>query len=676
MPCAKVVSARQNTTMAMTTWIACTMLAMSLQTASLESEFEQALGRAELTTKTARLDENLLRIFRYGEFTSPLYDAMSENPWRIPWMAEVYRRQVFAAAGRPSDSLGIAGQLMGFGTRRTLVGDPLEAIKAQATEPNAMASVLARMQTEKLLREPAPSLQDVPDDVQRAAALVLLTQLRSIEFRRAAFAAIPELDATLQETARSVGVPSEVGAFRAWAERAAKVDMRALGAGGHDLALAAEAAKDLLAGSLPTESFDWHVDTVWGKIRLCGGAATVHEGPHLLILDTGGNDRYINLPANHSGSNWASVVLDTSGDDMYLSDTALAETTVAEWEGRRNGRQYAGPAGALYGYTCLIDVSGNDTYRSHRPGLASARFGFATLLDLAGNDCYEGYGDGLGFANFGAAVLEDMVGDDVYLGFNQVQGVGQTMGCGMLIDRAGNDLYTANDTVIDFPSPQSAEHNVSMAQGAGNGLRADYTHGRSLSGGVGILYDIAGDDKYSCGVFGQGVGYWKAVGMLWDQDGRDEYLGQWYAQGASAHFAIGYLDDADGADVYRAPMNMAQGAGHDFGVGMLVDRAGNDLYEAPNLSLGAGNANAIGVFVDMAGSDTYRTKGITLGSAAAAVNGSLRSRALCFGLFLDLGGDDEYPEFATWAKNAHTSVNWVDRRTSPEESQLGVFGDR
>jgi hypothetical protein len=214
-----------------------------------------------------------------------------------------------------------------------------------------------------------------------------------------------------------------------------------------------------------------------------------------------------------------------------------------------------------------------------------------------------------------------------------------------------------------------------MAQGAGYGYRSDYLTGHSLSGGIGILYDAGGKDSYLCGVFGQGTGYWEGVGVLWDEKGDDRYQGMWYVQGAAAHYAFGYLEDIAGNDTYIAEMNMALGAGHDFSVGMMLDRAGGDTYSAPNLSLGAGNANGIGVFADLLGNDKYTSTGLTLGKASEATRGSIRERALCLGLFIDLDGADTYPPAASWAKNGARTANWTDRGPFPPESQVGVFWD-
>jgi hypothetical protein len=298
------------------------------------------------------------------------------------------------------------------------------------------------------------------------------------------------------------------------------------------------------------------------------------------------------------------------------------------------------------------------------------------LVDSAGDDVYDAYVDALGYARFGIGVLEDRAGNDVYLGFNQVQGCGETAGAGLLIDRRGNDQYLGNDEVIDFPSPQSAEHNVTMGQGVGYGRRADYLTGNSLSGGIGVLIDNGGNDVYRAGVFAQGTGYWEGTGILWDREGNDEYFGQWYVQGTSAHFGIGYLEDQQGDDTYTALLNMAQGAGHDFGSGYLLDLGGNDTHVAPNVSLGAGNANGIGFLLQLSGDDSYEARGIAMGAAEAAQPGTLRERALTLGVFLDFGGNDSYPERLAWATNVARVANIARRGPSRAESQLGIFYDR
>ena len=512
--------------------------------------------------------------------------------------------------------------------------------------------------------------------MRQAAALVAYAAMDAVRYRRAAFANVIDLheafdrEITVQPTEDNPQVYQELVSFYR------SVEMHYLYAAAQDMARAVSKAMAMAQAVSADEQYGFEIATSWGRIVLSGGGDSDHDGEGtMLIIDTGGNDRYINAASNQSTNNWISVCIDTHGNDLHLSNRALANVNLADWPDRGKGRAKPGPASATFGLSYLIDAEGSDIYRTHRSGLGSATFGVAMLIDMAGADTYDAYADAEGYGKFGLGVLEDHAGDDRYLGFTQVQGVGITAGVGALIDRDGDDEYIANDTVIDFPSPQSAEHNVSRAQGAGYGWRSDYLTGHSLSGGVGILYDQAGDDEYECAVFGQGTGYWESIGILWDEKGDDYYHGLWYVQGGAAHYAIAYLEDLEGRDTYVADMNMAQGAGHDFSIGYLIDRSGNDAYAAPNLSLGAGNANGIGIFVDFLGDDAYTTSGTTLGKANPSTQGSIRERALCLGVFMDLAGKDTYPSLLTWAKDGARTANWTTKGPYPAESQVGVFWD-
>lgn len=647
---------------------------LQLQSPSLDESFASALATAGLTTTTAKFDPGMVDIYRQGEFPIPLYLAINENPWRMPFMAAAYRADLDKQTGVPTNSLVTLARMAGFGTRRTLLGNPIEKQVAEAKKPGELASVLASMKQSGQISGPIPSLNNVPQEVQQAAALVLKVTQSAIEYRRLTFQGI-DLPAAYQ-TLLKMPDEADSAAFQAQLAISRKVELGYMSAGAHDLTLAAQTAADMVGAVKPDVAYDFKVSTSLGSIELTGGSDSAHAAPTLLIIDTGGNDTYLNTPSNASAENPVSVVIDTSGNDKYVSDPALAETKLQDWAGRKGGGNLPGPGGALLGYSILIDCAGHDLYRTHRPGLACGRYGFAVLLDKAGNDIYDAYQNAEGYGEFGTGLLEDVAGNDQYDIFTQGQGYGYVMGAGALIDRQGADRYTANDTVIDFPSAQSDKHNNSMAQGVGNGFRRDYLDVHSLAGGVGLLYDVSGDDSYSCSVFGQGSGYWEGVGMLWDGAGNDTYLGQWYVQGAAAHFAVGYLEDLGGEDHYTAPMNMAQGAGHDFSIGYLIDHAGNDTYKAPNLSLGAGNDNGIGIFVDMAGDDIYESSGTTLGKANPGAAGTMRERAFSFGFFLDMGGKDTYPAAAPWAENGKQAVNWTVHAPSLAESQYGIFWDR
>lgn len=646
-----------------------------LQAPGWEADLNSALAKVELTQATARFDETILRLFRRGEFAPPIYQAMSEDPWRIPAYTAVKRGEFLKAAGRPSDLLASGGQWLGWGVRRTLLGNPNAEIEKAAQESGSLKKLLDQMVKAGLLtKKSLPSLEGIPLETQQAACLILASAQAVHPMVKAAttkIADLPKAHRTLEGQAESDGlefVPT-LDLYRAY-------DPSPMASAGHDFFLACQTAAEW-AGKAPEKAkYSFTLETSFGPVILRGGTDdTAPLTDPFLVIDTGGNDTTFNAARAASPTRPFSIHIDTAGKDQYLSDPALATISVEKWEGRKSGSG-SGPASAQLGISVLIDSAGDDLYRSHRPAFGSARMGCAMLLDKGGSDTYDSRSDSLGFGLFGGGILEDLGGDDTYSGFTQVQGTGITMGLGVLADRGGNDVYTANDTVIDNPSPQSAQHNVSMSQGAGYGRRADYTDGHSLAGGVGILLDTQGDDSYSCGVFGQGVGYWMGVGLLWDLAGQDTYSGQWYCQGASAHFAVGILEDEAGSDSYLAPMNMAQGAGHDFSVGFLKDAAGDDKYVAPNLSFGAGNANGIGWMLELGGNDSYTSSGITLGRASEHPPESLRGRTINLGVFMDLAGQDTYPTGSAWAANGALTGHLITKGSTPRESALGVFLDK
>lgn len=384
----------------------------------------------------------------------------------------------------------------------------------------------------------------------------------------------------------------------------------------------------------------WSLETPLGRLAIGSWGPDRHEDDdYLLLLDPAGNDVYAGGGAGHPGCP-VSILIDLRGDDRYATSDSTRPAFGA----------------GVAGIGVLADLEGDDVYRSVHLSQGAAFCGFGLLWDRAGNDRYDAFTSSQGAGFFGVGLLVDEDGDDRYHAYQQTQGYGYTRGAGLLLDVRGNDEYVADDTDIRFPSSQSPEHNSSLAQGFGFGKRADYLDGHSLAGGVGMLIDGSGDDRYRCGIFGQGAAYWYGVGVLADRSGDDEYEGVWYTQASAAHFALGILMEGGGNDRYRSTHNMAQGAGHDFSLGFLYERGGNDVYEAPNLSLGGGNANGFGIFWDVRGDDRYQVSAATtLGrSNVAAPRGGPRDRMKNLGLFLDTGGTDVYPESKAFAGNGRT----------------------
>ena len=271
--------------------------------------------------------------------------------------------------------------------------------------------------------------------------------------------------------------------------------------------------------------------------------------------------------------------------------------------------------------------TGND-----RHVLAPGALPFLLALDLGGDDTYEGAFAAASWPERPVSVVIDLSGNDVYrAGRAPAQGSGSG-GIGILWDGAGDDSYVAE----------------SRAQGWGQL-------------GVGVLVDEAGHDDYRLGSAGQGAAIFGA-GLLLDRAGDDRYEILHSGQGYGGPGGCGSLVDVSGNDVYlavrepgpgreadprtagRATTSNAQGAGvgrrADLsdgrswagGIGALVDLAGNDSYTGGTFCQGAGFWYGTGILVDVAGDDTYDGVWYAQGSAAH----------FALGVLLDAEGNDRH----------------------------------
>jgi len=388
---------------------------------------------------------------------------------------------------------------------------------------------------------------------------------------------------------------------------------------------AMDGMRDLGLYYVPRNSSSWTWNTPIGTVKIGGSGYDAHtSGEYLLILDPGGNDTYnCQAGGNASLSNPFSICIDLAGDDAYSN------------QGNWNYSQGAGRVGV----GVLWDVYGDDDYQNFRFCQGFGHWGVGVLLDSAGNDSYNSDGCSQGSGYYGIGMLIDEWGGDTYNCYQYSQGFGFVKGWGLAYDQEGNDKWVANDTDIKYPSPQTSEHNTSMSQGQGFGLRWD-DQPVWQSGGQGILFDHAGDDQYSCGVFGQACAYWFGTGIVADYGGTDSMYGIWYVQSGAAHYGTSFLINKGQAnDTYQCTMNVSQGGGHDFSNSFFLEEGGNDVYTSPGISLGAGNECGTGVFVDYSGNDTYHnTAGNSMGQGAFS-DGRPRGS---WGVFLDLGETESY----------------------------------
>ena len=246
-----------------------------------------------------------------------------------------------------------------------------------------------------------------------------------------------------------------------------------------------------------------------------------------VLIDFAGDDIH---RAAHMGQGAAicgnAHLEDHAGDDIYIAGSfaqGAAAHGIARLEDRAGADTYrVGQCGQAYagvrGVGTLIDRSGDDTYKAgglsavpwYRGQTFSMAQGFAigerpfvgggvaALIDLEGNDTYrtEVYGQGCSYW-YSLGMLFDQAGNDSYTMFHYGQGSGIHLSAGLLVDGAGKDTYTAGE---------------GLAQGNAH----DYA--------VGWLIDRGdGRDQYTADHFAQGRGMNNSFGMLIDQGGTDSY---------------------------------------------------------------------------------------------------------------------------------------------------------
>jgi len=625
------------------------------------SVFHAALRQGNLSIDMLNLDHS--EMLRRGEaaFILPLFRAWFNTPLRVPdWEAQM-RAELQDAGLQISKTLTLAASAVGAPSRRFLIPPtPLEKYQKEAEGKNSLPRALVRLNEVAAtaaramelgeipplaftVEDYAQQLSAIPLPMQKAAALIALAAADALVWRQAAFrrcsgeqlrqryAAAMVYPQPEDEAAEAkISLPSDLWRSAAESDFIALVDFRRAYAGWIDLTAAAEqAAADLVNGGAE-KKFRFEVSTALGRLIFAGSGNDVYQAgeDHIwLVIDAGGDDRYECGGASGDLLHPIGIILDLSGDDRYVANERLPAQ-----------------AAGVFGFGLIMDMGGNDSYSAAgRVAQGAGLFGVGILCDIAGDDRYECEGFGQAAAYCGIGLLLDGGGHDVYRLYQYGQAFGGTLGVGILLDVAGNDRYEADDQEIRFPSAQSDKHNCSMAQGAASGERRDYVDGHDLAGGVGFLLDLAGDDQYSAGVFGQAVGYLYGIGILDDRQGNDRYQGVWYAQSATAHAGISLLAEGGGDDVYASAMCMRLGAAHDFSLSIFLEEGGNDRYEAAGSGFGQALHNSLALFFECGGDDSY---GGALSSMANPVNasppGTARGDSPTTGIFLDLAGADSY----------------------------------
>ena len=424
-----------------------------------------------------------------------------------------------------------------------------------------------------------------------------------------------------------------------------------------------------------------------GRIGIGTYGDDYYEGDFAVLIDPGGNDHYKNcrigaaygMPTENLGDGRVGYFADLGGNDFY--DCGDVDITLGA---------------AVLGVAAFYDLgSGNDRYVAGNCSLGAAMAGLATFYDDGGQDTYESKVYSQGAAGFGLGIMVDdstapapsfdtaegndkvidaherdssaadpqsAMDNDTYTAWSESQGFARTRGVALCINARGNENYSAGGVYLH--APLFSDRYQSFSQGFAIGEREiDY------SGGIAMLLDYAGNDRYLGDIYNQGVGYWYSAGLLWDNAGNDLYEMTQYGQGSGIHLAIGGLIDNAGNDGYIMHSGLGQGGSHDFAASVLHDRGGDDRYMGTTTCNGAAVTNSVGLHIDRSGNDTYgarREHGINAATAARGF-GSI-------GVLIDVTGKDDYlgimADGELW-RHMDTGMGW-DMPTPEEALAAGV----
>ncbi|MGH2709833.1 MAG: hypothetical protein ACRDH9_01320 [Actinomycetota bacterium] len=385
--------------------------------------------------------------------------------------------------------------------------------------------------------------------------------------------------------------------------------------------------------------------------RLCIGGSGPNTYTHdfELLIDQGGDDLYLNAAAGAEplvNRIATAVVIDVSGNDTYRSSVPRSDSFVAQGSGRGGG------------IGILVDAAGDDEFTATVAEQPPA----GTTVSV----CAMGCGD------TGVGVLADLGGADRYTVSNTAPSVGGTYspfgdsweferanglafgsvgGLGVVADRGGsNDSYLVECRPTPVVKNGELHGGEALASGAGY----------AITGAVALFADDGGiDDVVSTTVIspeadigigqarGMGVGATGGSAAAIAGDGKTH----WTLHANDVRVTAGRVasEDIGIALITLADAVVGQGAGTLGGFGSLYDAGGDDSFIAAaeaRVRYAGINDGAKGAVVRVAAPPTI-TLAQGLGDTAT-------------GALVDAGGDDAY----TLAGTSHADATATDREAT------------
>ena len=470
-----------------------------------------------------------------------------------------------------------------------------------------MSSVRSAGVSEAAIPELSRAIEQIPMKIAAVAAEVLSAlgfavvevaysfPWAAADFRRAAEAFAPEALAFAAENRLGNGC----------ARMVELTDLPRLARAAELIARATEKARSL--GSSGTAfGFEWL--SPLGRIVIAEGGGHRHDlQDALFVLDLGKRNQYA---GGRPGSQPVTVVIDGGGSQF----------------------EDVGPA--VCGITEIFVLSGKNLFTEplkRKGGVGGAAFGVSLVHCRGGGNYFDAQLLSQGAAVCGIGVVVTDGGNNRYRCYSRSQGFGGVRGFGCLVDSEGGSEYIAEDGFLHNAAPQTpGKHNASLSQGVGQGFRGG--RGFDMAGGVGLLVNGGGGNRFRCGVFGQGAGYLLGIGGLVVRGPGNDFEGVWYVQGAAAHYSFGCLIAKGGKDRFHALEDQAEGVGVDFAIGLFHSVGGNSSFTGGSGRLGMGIDNGIGICVAEGAGNAYEPPAKGRGFAQLKPE---RPNVPCFGIFVD-----------------------------------------
>lgn len=510
-------------------------------------------------------------------------------------------------------------------------------------------------------KELEQKLEDIPIELQRIVAALMLNLYDAYEWRRIAVRDLDYQDMTSLFSIKNMAETMGDGQiyYPQIDDVAKKLDEHSLYYACMKTAQAAETCykelkKYLKSTNDKLSDITFEFDCVYGMVVIRGtGKDKTGYLDAAILIDLGGNDQHNgNVGATPSVNIPISVAIDMSGNDSYenYDENLLSQGS------------------AILGAGILIDGNGKDEYKAVKMAQGCGFFGLGLLLDVEGDDDYKLETSGQGCGYFGLGFSLDVKGNDTRYIYGDGQGYGGVGGIGVIADYQGDDKYTAEpfSSIIDRGDYHS-EHkiNVNSAQGAGMGRRGDGSDGHSWAGGLGALIDIKGNDEYYSGNWTLGCGYWFGTGLVYEKEGDDLYKSVYFTQASGAHYCIGAILDEAGNDTHELWETAGAGLafGWDYTIALMFDIGGNDRYIAKIISIACAQIRSNAMLIDVGGDDYYQLQEGQPGFGAATYRKSYDhpnqfspydAYAKSFALLLDIGGNDSYND---WIKETNKKIN-------------------